>query len=115
MLTLFFVSLSMMIALTMTLVIEMIVFLFFRMKDYRMYIAFFIINIMINLSMNYLLLRLPVLPYDIGLYVLEIMILIIEMFVYYLIIRNLKKSFLISLSCNIASLIIGLLLIPYIY
>ena len=105
----------MFIALLLTISIELLVLIVFRIKSYQLFIALIAVNVVTNLSMNYILKLLPPYPYDLGLYSLEILVVIIEMFFYYYIIKNFKKACLLSLACNSLSLIFGLLLMPYIY
>jgi len=113
--TIFFLYKPMFIALLLTITIELFVLILFRIKSYKIYLILIAVNIVTNLSMNYVLKLLPPYPYDLGLYSLEILVVIIEMFVYYSIIRNFKKTCLLSLACNSLSLVFGLLLMPYIY
>lgn len=95
--------------LMVTIVIEEIGLLIQREKNYKIYIACLIVNIITNISLNILLQYLSD-NYYLFLVILEIVIFIIEAFVYYLVNKNIVKSIRLSLICNLLSLLIGSLI-----
>ena len=102
-------------ALIFTIGVELIVLCLFNIKKIYIYAILILMNIVTNLSMNYFLSIIQSHTFDYHLYLFEIVIIFVEMMVYYLWIKDIKKAFYISLACNSASLIFGLLLMPFIY
>lgn len=103
------------IALGLTLLIELIILLLLRRKDWKILIVAVVTNIITNLSLNILLQYISPNLYYILLFIFEVVIVLIEALVYYCYSRNLKEAFKLSICCNLASYILGLLLTPFIY
>ena len=97
-------------ALILTIVIELIVLLILRERNYKIYLLSIIINIITNVSLNIYVQFIDVRYYYLIITFLEILIVIIEAIGYTLIYKDYKKSLLIAFLCNIASYLLGLLL-----
>lgn len=97
-------------ALILTIVIELIVLLILRERNYKIYLLSIIINIITNVSLNIYVQFIDVRYYYLIITFLEILIVIIEAIGYNLIYKDYKKSLLIAFLCNIASYLLGLLL-----
>lgn len=81
---------------------------FFQKQKKIFYFIFIITNLITNIIMNNLLILFS--NYLLGLILLEILVFIIETLIYYLITKKLKETIKISLICNIASLLGGLII-----
>ena len=91
-----------------SLVFELTVLLFFKLKNPKFIILFIITNLITNLSMN---LSLGVFSsYLLGLIILEVTIFIIESLIYNLMLKKIKLSLMILLLCNLTSLVGGLVI-----
>ena len=115
MLLFFYISDHMMKALYVTLIIELFVLLLINIKSIHIYVVAVLMNIFTNLSMNLLLIRVPSSLYHGALFGFEIVVILVETLIYFLLFRNIKKALYISLACNISSYIIGMILLPMIY
>ena len=94
------------IPLLSTIIVEEIVLLLFREKQVKMYITCLIMNIITNISLNIILQFSS--NYYLMLIILEIVIVIIEGFIYYLIKKDFKKVIILALICNVMSFIVGM-------
>ena len=94
------------IPLLTTIIVEEIVLLVFREKQIKMYVACLIVNIITNLSLNIILQFSS--NYYLMLVILEIAVVIIEGFVYYLIKKDWKMAIILALVCNIMSFVVGM-------
>ena len=94
------------IPLLTTIIVEEIVLLVFREKQIKMYVACLIVNIITNLSLNIILQFSS--NYYSMLIILEITVVIIEGFVYYLIKKDWKMAIILALVCNIMSFVVGM-------
>ncbi len=106
---------NMLIALTITIISELFVLLVSKVKLKRLYLVSIVMNIITNLSFNYILKIIPERFDDIIIYCLEIVIVLIEMFGYFIFTKNIKKSFILSFCSNLFSYLIGLILMPFVY
>ena len=93
------------IPLLTTIIVEEIVLLVFREKHIKMYVACLIVNVITNLSLNIILQFSS--NYYLMLIILEITVVIIEGFVYYLIKKDWKMAIILALVCNIMSFVVG--------
>ncbi len=91
-----------------TLLIEGVILLLFRIRDRRIWILFILMNVTTNLTMNWLLEFLR--PYLMWLTILEVIIFILEGLLYGKVSQSIRKGLLLSLVCNLASLVGGYLL-----
>lgn len=112
---LFTVSKSMYIALALTLLIEITIFLILKYRSYKFLILFIATNIVTNISMNYLLKFMPITPYDLSLYSMEIFVFLIEGFIYSIVLKDIKKAMILSIIANTASLFLGLFIMQFIH
>lgn len=96
-------------ALIITLVVEEVILLILREKNIKVFILCFFLNILTNPMMN-LGLGLVSNYYYLWLGLAEVIVFIIEALIYYLLTNDFKRSIVISLACNLGSLIIGLLI-----
>jgi uncharacterized protein YjeT (DUF2065 family) len=112
---LFTVSKSMYIALALTLLIEITIFLILKYRSYKFLMLFIITNIVTNLSMNYLLKFMPITRYDFSLYGMEIFVFIIEGLIYILYLKEFKKAMILSFIANFSSLFLGLFIMQFIH
>lgn len=101
--------------LLLTIIVEILFLFIQKEKDYKVYIICIIMNIITNLSFNIGNRYLPVENYNLYIILLEILIVIIEGFIYFLHIRKPLKAFRLAFICNLASYLIGILLSPYLY
>lgn len=106
---------NMMIALSITILSELLILLLWKEKRKSLYFISIIMNIITNVSFNFILLYVPIQHENILIFLLEVGIVIIEMLGYQILYNNLKKSFTISLLANLASYIIGMILMPFVY
>ncbi len=104
------------IAALITVIVETIVILFYKGKTTGLIITVILMNLVSNMLMNYLL---RLIPYGFDswtiLITFEIFVVFIEAVIYFPIVKKFSTAFLLSLSANTMSLLIGLFLIPYIY
>jgi len=99
------------VAVIMTITVESMVILVYKNRTLKLFLSSMIINLFTNLSMNFLLMRYFFEPsiYPNALLILELLVVCIESFVYYLMTRNIKTSILLSLIANLLSFIIGII------
>ena len=102
-------------ALLLTIIVELAVLIILKQYKIKLLISIIFTNIITNISMNVLIQYLPNETYDLNVFLLEIVVFLIEMLVYYIVKKDFKKAFIYSLVCNLSSYIIGLFLMPYIY
>lgn len=102
-------------ALLLTIVIELVVLLIIKVKDKKIFLASVIINVFTNISLNLIIQTIPGTYYHIAVIGLEIIIVIVEYYLYFFLLRNAKQAIKIAILCNLASYLIGLLLMPFIY
>ena len=93
-------------ALLATIIVEELVLLILKEKKIKIYLICLIMNVITNVSLNILIHFVS--NYYLFLIVAEVVIFIIEAFVYYLVKKDIRKAILISLICNILSFIIGM-------
>jgi hypothetical protein len=98
------------IALVITIVVEFVVIKIFRKYGKKIIFLSIGINIVTNLTMNYLLTRVFFNEYNKYLIIFELLIVLIEAAVYFIVIKNFNESLKLSAICNAASLIIGQIL-----
>lgn len=94
----------------LTVAIEIFVLLILGEKNINVYIASIIINLITNVPLNiflYLYSFKDIVVYYWVLISLEIFIFIIEGFMYYIVIKNYRRSFLYSLLANLTSFAFG--------
>lgn len=107
-------SLELLKCFLLTVLIEIAVLRIIGEKNINVYIASIIINLITNVPLNiflYLYSFSDITIYYCILISLEIFILIIEGFMYYLVLKNYKKSFLYSILANLASFAFGNIII----
>lgn len=102
-------------ALILTLICEILIVRLLFKQPITFLILVFVINIITNPAMNLLLDRIPYQQYIPALLILEGLVIVIESVLYFLILRSWKKAWLISIIANGCSLIVGLILMPFIY
>lgn len=102
-------------ALLLTLICELLIVILLFKQTSTFLLLVFAINMISNPAMNLLLDRIPNLLYTPALLVLEIIVIVIECIMYYLFLRDWRKAFIISAVANGFSLIVGLILMPFIY
>ena len=100
------------LALSITLAIELLVIFLFFFKDIKTFIIMSVANIILNVTMNMII---QLMPSDFWYYfflvVFEIFTFIVEALILFFICKKpLKKSFLVSLIANVTSLGVGLLI-----
>lgn len=97
-------------ALFLTLFIETLVFLLLRRKEVKLYVSVFLLNLVLNPTMNFLLLAAASKEsYDLILYSFEVGTVLIETLAIYLIMKTpLFKTFLVTLLANALSYLGGL-------
>lgn len=109
---------SVLINLVLTLVIEIIVLICFREKRVKVYIASLIMNVVTNVPLNigltYLKRYFSSLGYLPLLLLGEIIVFFIEWLIYYLVLKESKRSFFYSFYSNILSFLIGIILTSFI-
>lgn len=103
MILLYFPILTVIVSLSL----ELIVLLFLKKKNPLFISLFIITNIITNILMNNILLYFS--NYTLGLIILELAVFIIEGLIYSIILKDIKKAFIISLLCNLSSLFGGIL------
>lgn len=99
---------------TLTVLIENACLCLFKCRNYKIYLIGFIINIITNVSANLILIYLynnhfidEIDSYLLFVIFLEIIIILVEAFVYMIEIKKFKKAFLLSLILNVSSAVIG--------
>lgn len=103
----------MIFALLMTIIIESSFLYFLKEKDYKVYLIEVILNVVTNLSLNYFLFKHTFdnyLIYIIVVIILEILVFLIEAFIYFIYYKKMKRALLISFILNLSSFIIGLII-----
>lgn len=95
------------ITIILSVLLELIVLSKFKKILIPFHLYFIVINIITNIAMNNLLGLFS--HYYWGLIILELAVFLLEGLIYTLLLKNYKLAFLISLSCNVVSLIGGLL------
>jgi hypothetical protein len=98
-------------ALIITIILELLMLLVQREKNYRVYLFSILINIITNVSLNIGIQFVEPGYYYLVVTILEALIVLIEAASYFLIYKDFKKSLRISLVCNLTSFLIGLILI----
>lgn len=93
------------IPLVVTIITEELTLLVCKCKQISIYIVCLVMNIITNVSLNFLIQIIP--NYYLGLILLELSVFVIESIVYFLFTKSFKKAILYSLLCNLVSLIIG--------
>lgn len=108
------------VALFLTIVLEVIAILVYKKmskKNVDKYLfASFIVNVITNVPLNILLTNISqnnLFIYFVILVLLEIIIIIIEGLIYFVINKNIKEAFIISLLCNSFSFIIGTIILNF--
>jgi hypothetical protein len=105
---------SVLSALGLTLILEGIIYLIFKRKELRFWIAFIVFNILTNVPLNIIMLswkRINVIEWSQMLAALEIAVVIIEFAGFKLIERNKKGLFVEVLLANLFSFSLGSLLL----
>lgn len=95
-------------ALIITIVVEELCLLIMREKSAKIYLLCFVMNIITNITMNVALQYST--DYYTSLIIFEIAVFVIEGLLYFAINKKIGKAIIISLVCNIASLLIGTIL-----
>ena len=101
-------------ALALTLVCELLVLKLFKVKPLILVVGG-IMNIITNLTMNVLIIKIYFPNYHLMVLILEIIVVIIEFCIYYLLIKKVKSAFILSFVANILSYGMGILLMDLIY
>lgn len=93
----------------LTVILELLVILVFYRKNKLILLTSIFMNIITNITLNYLLgiISDQIIVYWILLIILEMIIIWIEAQGYYLILKEHKKAFSISIICNIFSFVLG--------
>ncbi|MDY4787863.1 MAG: hypothetical protein SO253_00930 [Bacilli bacterium] len=86
----------------------LILLLIIKEKDYRMYLILILTNIISNVSFNLILTSSS--NYYLVLYLGEVVVFIVEAFVYYFFYHDIYQSIKVSLLCNLGSLVLGMFL-----
>ncbi|MGD9605372.1 MAG: hypothetical protein AB7V00_04390 [Bacilli bacterium] len=108
------ISITLLKALAITLVCELTVALLFKVNK-KFLLVCFMTNIITNVSMNIIILKVNPVHYHLFVVLLEIITIFIEFCIYLLFLKQFKKAFLLSLIANLASYLIGMLLMGFIY
>lgn len=96
----------------LTSIIELLTLICLKVKDIRVYLASVFINLFTNVILNILFTYF--LSYTIiNILISELIILIIEAIFYYLLIKKWGLSFKYSFFCNLASFVIGSIIIKF--
>jgi len=98
-------------ALIATIIIELLMLLIQREKNYKIYLFSVLINVITNVSLNVGIQLVEPSYYYLAVTLSEAMIVLIEALSYFLICKDFKKSLRISLVCNLTSFLLGLILI----
>ncbi len=98
-------------ALIITIVIELLMLLIQREKNYKIYLYSILINVITNVSLNVGIQFVEPSYYYLVVSLSEVMIVLIEALAYFWLYKDFKKSLRISLVCNSASFLLGLILI----
>lgn len=100
-------------ALILTILLEGLVLAFLKVKDFKMYLLSIALNVCTNVSLNAFLLHYPfqyMWGYVITVLVLEIAIVFIESFGYWLYLRQYKKALFYASVLNVTSFGIGMMI-----
>lgn len=104
----------------LTIAIESVVLVFFaKFKPDRFFLVFLLINILTNLMVN----STSILVYSLSsiyvyipvMIVMELLVVFVEGYVYSLVDKNKKRMYLLSLVANLVSLLIGGLLVYFVF
>ena len=98
----------------LTLVCELLVLILFKVKPFILAVGG-IMNIITNLTMNVLIIKINLPNYHLMVLILEIIVVIIESCVYYALIKKLKSAFILSFVANVFSYGMGILLMDLLY
>lgn len=98
-------------ALIITIIIELLMLFLLREKNYRIFLLSIVINVLTNVGLNVGLQFVKPGYYYLAVTLLEALIVGIEALAYCLVFKDFKKSLKISFACNLASFLIGLILI----
>ncbi len=104
---------TLLISLGLTVVLELIFALVFKVRGERDFVLVIVVNVITNpavVLLNYLLLRDTALPRMPVIFVLEAAAVLVEAFYYRRYAETIKKPFLFSLCANVFSFSIGLLI-----
>ena len=102
-------------ALVLTLIIELLTLILLKEKKVKVLLYAACVNCFTNLTMNIILQYFPNSLYYLSVFVAEIIVIILETLLYFLVLKDIKKSIKYSFICNVLSYFIGFALIPYIY
>lgn len=94
-------------ALLITIIIELLVLVVLREKNYKVYILSVFLNLFTNLSLNVGIQFVNPKSYFLVVGILEVLIVLIEACGYNIIYKNYKKSLQVAVSCNIMSFLLG--------
>ena len=100
------------VTLIVTIICELITLLILKENKLKVIISSIIMNIVTNTSLSILLQVINFNYYYLYLIMFEVIIVIIESIIYYLVIADVNKAFKISIICNIMSYILGQLMLP---
>ena len=98
-------------ALIITIITELLVLLVKREKNYRVYLLSIPINIITNISLNIGIQFINSESYYLIVGILEVIIVFIEASGYNLIYKDYKKSLRVAFLCNVASYLLGFILV----
>lgn len=115
MITLSIIWTNIIIALLLTIFVEEIALFFQKEKNGWLYLALIPINIITNTTLNYVIVKLPYAHIDWMILGLEVIIILVEACLLYLIVKKWQKALRISLICNVFSYVVGMLLMPFLY
>ncbi len=105
-------ALEIVINLILTILIETIVLLILNAR-YKIIMLSVLINIITNVSINLIIFLIAIhsiLEYILTVVILEAIVIIVETFYYYIITKQLSKSIIYGVVCNIGSYFIGLII-----
>ena len=106
---------NIMIALAVTIFTELIVIVLLPKRTARLILLSIFVNIVTNISFNVGITYIPHEYDNLIVFGLEEVIVFVEALIYFVLIKDFRRSFVISLLCNLTSYLVGLALIPYIY
>lgn len=113
--TTFFITQPMLIALLFTLVIELSVLAFFKIKDSKIFLILFLVNCLTNISMNVGLTFVSYQQDTLFLSLVEVVVFGLEGLVLAKLLKNVRLGFFISFVANALSLLFGLWILPLLY
>jgi hypothetical protein len=103
------------IALLITLIVEVVVVVFISRKSFLLVGTVIVINLITNPLMNILLATSNHFNGENLLYLLELLVIIVEGTIYYIVTKRIYQAFTISIIANVCSYVVGILLIPIIF